>query len=41
MVYVDTVVQSTGGRESSYMVEPSPKVMAEKGVSMGRLPFSS
>jgi hypothetical protein len=41
MVYVDTVVQSTGGRETSLLVEPSPKVMADKGVSMGRLLISS
>ncbi len=41
MVYVDTVVQPTGGRETSFLVEPSPKVMADKGVSMGRLLISS
>ena len=41
MVYVYTVVQSTGGRETSFLVEPSPKVMADKGVSMGRLLISS
>ena len=37
MVYVDTVVQSTGGCKTSFLVEPSPKVMADKGISMGRL----
>jgi hypothetical protein len=36
MVYVNTVVPQLGGRNPGHLVEPSPKFMADKGVSIGR-----
>jgi hypothetical protein len=36
MVYVNTVVPQLGGRNPGHLVEPSPKVLADKGVSIGR-----
>jgi hypothetical protein len=36
MVYANTVVPQLGGRNPGHLVEPSPKVMTDKGVSIGR-----
>ncbi len=40
-MYVDTVVLQLGGRNPGHLVEPSPKVMTDKGVSIGRFPLPS
>jgi hypothetical protein len=37
MMHVDVFVPKFGGQNPGHMVEPSPKVMADKGVSIGRL----
>jgi len=37
MIHVDAVVPQLGGQNLGHMVESSPKVMADKGVSIGRL----
>jgi hypothetical protein len=37
MMHVDVVVPQLGGQNLGHMVEPSPKVMADQGVSIGRI----